>query len=68
MTCTSQKMLSTLGMEYEKIDACKDNSMLFSKEHKNEMKCLKCGKSWFIEVINKDSEKVTTKVSLKENR
>jgi hypothetical protein len=65
MTCTSQKMLSTLGMEYEKIDACKDNSMLFDKEHKNEMKCLKCGKSWFIEVINEDGEKVTTKVSLK---
>jgi hypothetical protein len=25
----SKKLLSTLGMKYEKIDACKDNCMLF---------------------------------------
>jgi hypothetical protein len=30
-------MSSALSMEYEKIDACKDNCMLFYKEHKNEM-------------------------------
>jgi hypothetical protein len=52
-TCTSQKLLSVLGMEYEKIDVC-------NKEHKNEMKCLKCGKSRFVEVINEDCEKVMT--------
>ena len=40
----SKKLLSALGMEYEKIDACKDNCMLFYKEHKNETNCLKCGK------------------------
>jgi hypothetical protein len=28
----SKKLLSTLGMEYEKIDACKDNCMLFYKK------------------------------------
>jgi hypothetical protein len=39
-----KKLLSALGMEYEKIDACKDNCMLFYKEHKNKTKCLKCGK------------------------
>jgi hypothetical protein len=39
-------------MEYEKIDVRKDNYMFFYKEHKNEMKCLKCGKSRFVEVIN----------------
>jgi hypothetical protein len=55
-TCISQKVLSALGMEYEKIDACKDNYMLFYKEHKNEMKCLKCGKSRFIEVVNKEGD------------
>jgi hypothetical protein len=38
----SKKLLSTLGMEYEKIDVCKDNCMIFYKEHKNETKCLKC--------------------------
>jgi hypothetical protein len=64
--CTSKKMLSALGIEYEKIDACKDNCMLFYKEHKNEMKCVKCGKLKFIEVINEDSEKVTMKVAHKQ--
>jgi hypothetical protein len=45
---------------------CKDNNMLFYKEHKNETKCLKCGKSRFIEVINKDGEKVMMKVAHKQ--
>jgi hypothetical protein len=27
----SKKLLSALGMEYEKIDVCKDNSMIFTK-------------------------------------
>jgi hypothetical protein len=36
----STKLLSALGMEYEKIDVCKDNCMLFYKEHKDETKCL----------------------------
>jgi hypothetical protein len=31
----SKKLLSTLGMEYEKIDVCEDNCMLFYKEHCN---------------------------------
>jgi hypothetical protein len=47
-------MLSTLGMEYEKIDVCKDNCMIFYKEHKNETKCLKCGKSRFVGVCEND--------------
>jgi hypothetical protein len=55
-------------MKYEKIDACKDNCMLFYKRHKDEMKCLKCGKSRFVEVINEDSEKVTMKVAHKQLR
>jgi hypothetical protein len=55
-------------MEYDKIDACKDNYTLFYKEHKNDTKCLKCGKSRFIEVINEDGEKVTTKVAHKQLR
>jgi hypothetical protein len=59
-------MLSALGMEYEKIDECKDNCILFYKENKNEMKCLKCGKSRFVEVINEDGEKVMTKVAHKQ--
>jgi hypothetical protein len=62
----SKKLLSALGMEYEKIDVCKDNYMIFYKEHKNETKCLKCGKSRFVEVVNEDGEKVTTKTAHKQ--
>jgi hypothetical protein len=66
-TCIGQKkLLSALGMEYEKIDVCKDNYMLFYKEHKDETKCLKCGKSRFVEVVNEDGEKVTMKVAHKQ--
>jgi hypothetical protein len=61
-------MLSALSMEYEKIDAFKDKCMLFYKEHKDETKCLKYGKSRFIEVINEGGEKVTMNVRMtKEN-
>jgi hypothetical protein len=61
-------MLSALDMKYEKIDVCKDNYMLFHKEHKNEIKCLKCGKSRFVEVINEDGEKVMMKVAHRQLR
>jgi hypothetical protein len=53
-------------MEYEKIDACKDNCMIFYKEHKHETKCLKCGKSRFVKLINEGDEKVTMKVAHKQ--
>jgi hypothetical protein len=39
--------------------------MLFYKEHKYETKCLKSGKSLFVEVINEDGEKVMMKVAHK---
>jgi hypothetical protein len=50
----SKKLLSALGMEYEKIDGCKDNCMIFYKEHKNETTCLKYGKPRFVDVVIKD--------------
>jgi hypothetical protein len=62
----SKKLLSTLDLEYEKIDACENNCMLFYKEHKDETKCLKCDKSRFVEVVNEDGEKVTLKVAHKQ--
>jgi hypothetical protein len=42
--------------------------MLFWKEHKEENKCLKCGKPRYIEVINDDGEMVTTDVAHKQVR
>jgi hypothetical protein len=38
---------------------------IFWKEHKEENKCLKCGKAMYVEVINDDGEMVTTKVAHK---
>jgi hypothetical protein len=62
----SKKLLSVIGMKYEKIDMCKDNCMLLYEEHMDEMKCLKCGKLRFIKVINEDGENVTMKVAHKQ--
>jgi hypothetical protein len=59
----SKKMMSTLGLKYEKIDVCPDNCVLFWKEHANEKKCLECGQSRFIEVVTEDGEKMTTEVA-----
>jgi hypothetical protein len=56
----SKKLLSGLSMDYEKIDVCQDNCMLFLKKHINKKKCLKCGKSRFVDVINADGEEVMT--------
>ena len=64
----SKKLLSGLGMDYEKIDVCQNNCMLFWKDHVNEMECLKCGKSRFVEVVNEDGEKVTTEIAHKQLR
>jgi hypothetical protein len=61
----SKKLLSALHMEYKKIVVCKDNYTLFYKEHKDETKYLKCGKSRFVEVIIEDCEKVTMEISHK---
>jgi hypothetical protein len=64
----SKKLLSALGMEYEKIDVCKDNCMIFYKEHKNEKKSLRCGKPRFVEIVNEDGETVTSKTAYKQLR
>lgn len=53
-----KKLLEGRSMEYEKIGVCHDNCMIFWKEQDKEKKCLKCGKSRYAEVINKDREMV----------
>jgi hypothetical protein len=62
----SKKMISALGLKYEKIDVCPDNLMLFWKEHANQKKCLECGQSRFIKVVTQDDEKVMTEVTHKQ--
>jgi hypothetical protein len=61
----SKKMMSALGLKYEKIDVRPDNYMLFWKEYANEKKCLECGQLRFIEVVTQDGKKVTTEVTQK---
>jgi hypothetical protein len=51
----SKKLISGLGMPYEKIDTCPNDYMLFWKENANEKNCVSCGALRFIEVMNKDS-------------
>jgi hypothetical protein len=55
----SKTIIEGLGMDYEKIDVCKNNCMLFM-EHAKEKKCLKCGQFRFVEVVNDEGDKVMT--------
>jgi hypothetical protein len=61
----SKKLVKRLGMDYEKIDVCRNSCMLFCMEHKEENKCLKCSKSRYIEVINDDGETMIMEVAHK---
>jgi hypothetical protein len=64
----SKKLLSGLGMDYEKIDVCDNNCMLFCKETTSEKKCIVCGERRFIEVENGDGLTVMTEVACKQLR
>jgi hypothetical protein len=55
-------------MNYEKIDVCERNCMLFWKEHKDDTKCMHCGRSRYVKVVNEDGASVTTKVVVKQLR
>jgi hypothetical protein len=61
----SKKLVNGLGMDYEKIDVCRNSCMLFWKEHKEENKCLKYGKPRYVKVVNDDGETMTTEVAHK---
>jgi hypothetical protein len=40
--------------------------MLFSKEHKDDIECMHCGRSRYVKVANEDGASVTTKVAVKQ--
>jgi hypothetical protein len=61
----SKKILAGLGMNYEKIDVCEKNCMLFWKEHKDDTHCMHCGKSRYMKVVNEDRDSISTKVVIK---
>jgi hypothetical protein len=62
----SKKMLPGLSMNYEKIDVCEKNCMLYWKEHKDDIKCMHCGRSRYVKVVNEDGVSVTIKVVTKQ--
>jgi hypothetical protein len=64
----SKKIVSSLGMNYEKIDVYEKNCMLFWKEHKDNTECMHCGRSRYVKVRNEDGVSVTTKVASKQLR
>jgi hypothetical protein len=64
----SQKIVAGLSMNYEKIDVCKKNCMLFWKEHKDNTECMHCGRFRYVKVINEDGVSVPTKVAIKQLR
>jgi hypothetical protein len=41
-------------MNYEKIDVCERNCMLFWKEHKDDTEYIHCGRSRYVKVVNED--------------
>jgi hypothetical protein len=53
-------------MNYEKIDVCERNCMLFWKEHKDDTECMHCGRYRYVKVVNEDGASVTTKVAVKQ--
>jgi hypothetical protein len=62
----SKKIVSSLGMDYGKINICKKNCMLFWKEHKDDTECMHCGRSRYVKGRNEDGASVTTKVAVKQ--
>jgi hypothetical protein len=61
----SKKIVVGLGMNYEKIDACEKNCMLFWKEQNDDTECMHYGRSRYVKVINEDGVSITTKVVVK---
>jgi hypothetical protein len=61
----SKKIVAGLGMNYEKIDVCERNCMLFWKEHKDDTEFMHCGRPRYVKVVNEDGASVTTKVVVK---
>jgi hypothetical protein len=63
-----KKIVAGLGMNYQKINACEENCMLFWKEHEKTIHCIHCGKSRYAVVLDEDGNEVTTNVPIKQLR
>ncbi|WMV32669.1 hypothetical protein MTR67_026054 [Solanum verrucosum] len=54
-------MVKNLGLDYEKIDACPNDYILFRSDHKDDEFCHTCGASQYIKSLEVDSELETSK-------
>jgi hypothetical protein len=63
----SEKIVVGLGMNYEMIDVCEKNCILFRKEYKDDTECMHYGRSKYVEVVNEVGVSVTTKVAVKQH-
>ena len=56
--------IKDLGFSYEKIDACRNDCVLFRKEYENEVRCPKCHASGYKEMKHQRfRRKVSSKVA-----
>ena len=53
----TKKIMKALSMDYEKIDVCPKNCLLFRHEYADDKYCRKCGSSRYIEVVDKHAQK-----------
>ncbi|WVZ58656.1 hypothetical protein U9M48_008899, partial [Paspalum notatum var. saurae] len=57
----AKKMMSSLGIKYEKIDVCPGNCMLFWREDDKLSTCMHFGKSRYIQLANEVGENMDTR-------
>jgi hypothetical protein len=60
----SKKIVVGLDMNYENIDVCEKNCMLFCKQHKDDTECMHYCRSRYMKMVNKDGASVITKVAV----
>jgi hypothetical protein len=62
----SKKIVISLCMNYEKVDMCEKNSMLFWKEHKDDIEYMHYGRFRYMKVVNEHEAFVTIKIVVKQ--
>nr|XP_016444975.1 PREDICTED: uncharacterized protein LOC107770212 [Nicotiana tabacum]XP_016444976.1 PREDICTED: uncharacterized protein LOC107770212 [Nicotiana tabacum]XP_016444977.1 PREDICTED: uncharacterized protein LOC107770212 [Nicotiana tabacum] len=58
----SKSMVKDLGLDYEKIDACPNDCMLFRNDHKDDEYCHVCGSSRYIKYTEVDRDEVDSEL------
>ncbi|XP_073365158.1 uncharacterized protein [Aegilops tauschii subsp. strangulata] len=61
----TKKIMKALSMDYEKIDVCPKNCLLFRHEYADDKYCRQCGSSRYIEVVSEDGEKKQLTIPVK---